>query len=276
MTFDYNYVRVVGAVAKKCYCGSPQCRGYIGGDPHKNEGHPPEMLSDSDEDYPEPRMLTEDGGALKSMGNIKQKANSSDGVIAQISESKVEKRDEIDNCIPALGKLEISTGKGDCMNYSTSAVSLVDDALELDLEGKLSSSNRTPEISQQTQNVTRKLTSAVHQESSVQDETMDKSPSSSLRFNRTTPVELLSKSLSNGVDVNRRSKSDIADDRLISPEAHPNVKSSHSSSVYKKGKVKSTSPNNSKVQLAANKSQPGLIKPKKAIEGSFGNRFEAG
>ncbi|KAJ6807264.1 histone-lysine N-methyltransferase ASHH2 isoform X1 [Iris pallida] len=32
VTFDYNYVRVVGAAAKKCVCGSSECRGYIGGD----------------------------------------------------------------------------------------------------------------------------------------------------------------------------------------------------------------------------------------------------
>lgn len=33
VTFDYNYVRVCGAAAKKCECGSAQCRGFIGGDP---------------------------------------------------------------------------------------------------------------------------------------------------------------------------------------------------------------------------------------------------
>ncbi|CAM6092174.1 unnamed protein product [Calypogeia fissa] len=33
VTFDYNYVRVCGAAAKKCECGSSQCRGFIGGDP---------------------------------------------------------------------------------------------------------------------------------------------------------------------------------------------------------------------------------------------------
>ncbi|KAF3337736.1 histone-lysine N-methyltransferase ASHH2-like isoform X2 [Carex littledalei] len=52
LTFDYNYVRVVGAAAKKCYCGSENCRGYIGGDPSSTELV---VQEDSDEeDYFEP------------------------------------------------------------------------------------------------------------------------------------------------------------------------------------------------------------------------------
>ncbi|KAE9587204.1 putative histone-lysine N-methyltransferase chromatin remodeling SET family [Lupinus albus] len=59
LTFDYNYVRVFGAAAKKCYCGSPHCRGYIGGgDPLDDEVI---VQGDSDEEFPEPVMLTEDG-----------------------------------------------------------------------------------------------------------------------------------------------------------------------------------------------------------------------
>ncbi|KAM0840806.1 hypothetical protein ACQ4PT_059408 [Festuca glaucescens] len=32
LTFDYNYVRVSGAAPQKCFCGTAECRGYIGGD----------------------------------------------------------------------------------------------------------------------------------------------------------------------------------------------------------------------------------------------------
>ncbi|KAK1309538.1 Histone-lysine N-methyltransferase ASHH2 [Acorus calamus] len=56
VTFDYNYVRVFGAVAKKCVCGSAGCRGYIGGDPLKTEAVDQDH---SDDDYPEPVMITE-------------------------------------------------------------------------------------------------------------------------------------------------------------------------------------------------------------------------
>ncbi|PON60140.1 Methyltransferase [Parasponia andersonii] len=276
VTFDYNYVRVFGAAAKKCYCGSPQCRGYIGGDPLKNEDYPPKMLSDSDEDYPEPMMLPDDDDDdEKSMGNTMHKASSSNGVIGQISERIVDKRDERDKCSPDLGKLEISTGKEYSLNYSASAVSLVDSGFELDSMGKLPCSNQTSEISQQTENVTHELISAVHQESPIHEEAKEKSSSSSQRFNRTSSVKVLRKPLCDGIDGNRKSKSDTADDRLLSSKAHPIVKTSHSSSANKKGKVKSSSPNTSNAQLVANKSHVLHNKPKKTIEDSLGSRFEA-
>ncbi|XP_050388298.1 histone-lysine N-methyltransferase ASHH2 [Argentina anserina] len=58
VTFDYNFVRVIGAAAKKCYCGSPLCQGYIGGDPLNTEII---VQDDSDEEYVEPVMISEDG-----------------------------------------------------------------------------------------------------------------------------------------------------------------------------------------------------------------------
>ncbi|KAK7282685.1 hypothetical protein RIF29_11658 [Crotalaria pallida] len=69
VTFDYNYVRVFGAAAKKCYCGSRHCRGYIGGgDPLDAELI---VQGDSDEEFPEPVMLTEDGEIKGSMPTSK-------------------------------------------------------------------------------------------------------------------------------------------------------------------------------------------------------------
>lgn len=66
-TFDYNYVRVFGAAAKKCVCGSPQCRGYIGGDPQNTESI---VQGDSDDEYPEPIMLYEDGGMVHPLNQL--------------------------------------------------------------------------------------------------------------------------------------------------------------------------------------------------------------
>ncbi|KAF8103592.1 hypothetical protein N665_0188s0518 [Sinapis alba] len=57
LTFDYNYVRVFGAAAKKCYCGSSHCRGYIGGDPLNGDVV---VQSDSDEEYPELVILDDE------------------------------------------------------------------------------------------------------------------------------------------------------------------------------------------------------------------------
>lgn len=57
VTFDYNYVRVLGAAAKKCVCDSPNCRGYIGGDPTNSEVI---VQEDSDDEFAEPVMICED------------------------------------------------------------------------------------------------------------------------------------------------------------------------------------------------------------------------
>ncbi|KAG6542664.1 hypothetical protein Mapa_015899 [Marchantia paleacea] len=55
VTFDYNYVRVRGASAKKCECGSSQCRGFIGAD---SETPRAVVESDSEDDEdPEPIMI---------------------------------------------------------------------------------------------------------------------------------------------------------------------------------------------------------------------------
>ncbi|KAF6147948.1 hypothetical protein GIB67_001523 [Kingdonia uniflora] len=58
LTFDYNYQRVFGAAAKKCICGSSECRGYLGGDPLNTEIV---VQDDSDDEYPEPLMVLEAG-----------------------------------------------------------------------------------------------------------------------------------------------------------------------------------------------------------------------
>lgn len=265
VTFDYNYVRVFGAAAKKCYCGSPQCRGYLGGDPLNGDVI---IQSDSDEDR-EPMMLP--GERNKKV----RKSSSSSGVIKKTSESTLDHIDEKDKQTPALVQSDSSTGKEDSMNHSVSPVSHVHDALELDTKELLSPSVQPLEISQQLEDVTSELISNVQPESSTEDEIMEKSPSSSETLDLTPPVKVLSKSLPDSVESKRKSKSDTADDQPLSSKAHPRVKTSRSSSLVKKGKVKSDPPSTSKLQSAANKSQVLHIKPKKVIEGSFGNNFEA-
>ncbi|KAJ7514756.1 hypothetical protein O6H91_23G058100 [Diphasiastrum complanatum] len=59
ITFDYHYEPVYGAAAKKCECGSSQCRGYIGGQPPLNPTSIVESESEEEED-PEPVMLEEE------------------------------------------------------------------------------------------------------------------------------------------------------------------------------------------------------------------------
>ncbi|KAH9308305.1 hypothetical protein KI387_036216, partial [Taxus chinensis] len=57
LTFDYNYVRVFGAAAKKCECSSTECKGFIGGD----QSIPAVVVpSEPDDDHPVPLMLHEE------------------------------------------------------------------------------------------------------------------------------------------------------------------------------------------------------------------------
>eukprot|EP00252_Welwitschia_mirabilis_P017251 TRINITY_DN3823_c0_g1_i1.p1 TRINITY_DN3823_c0_g1~~TRINITY_DN3823_c0_g1_i1.p1 ORF type:complete len:1400 (-),score=307.70 TRINITY_DN3823_c0_g1_i1:652-4425(-) len=49
VTFDYNYVRVLGAAAKKCECGTPECKGFIGGD-----SDIPSVVVENESDIEEP------------------------------------------------------------------------------------------------------------------------------------------------------------------------------------------------------------------------------
>lgn len=55
ITFDYNFVRVGGAVAKKCECRASNCRGFIGVDP--DTPHTVVEIESDDGEDPEPVML---------------------------------------------------------------------------------------------------------------------------------------------------------------------------------------------------------------------------
>lgn len=258
-------MRVFGAAAKKCYCSSDHCRGYIGGDPLNSEVI---VQDDSDDEFPEPMMLPEDGETEDSLDNIMPKAIYSKGVVKQSAEN----RDERDKSITAIGKLVLAKRKEDStMNQSTSNISHINDALNA--KGKLPSSAQPFETSQQTDDVTSRLMPVVQQEISIEEENMEKSSSSSPRLEITSSMKMVGKSLSDGGDA-RKSRSDTVEDKRVSSKAYHNKKSSHSSSIVKKGKVKRVLPHAAKVQVAVNKSQVLSVKPKKLIDGS--SHIEAG
>ncbi|CAO2834241.1 unnamed protein product [Amaranthus hypochondriacus] len=73
LTFDYNYVRVFGAAAKKCHCGSVKCRGYIGGDPNSVDII---VQEDSDEEYLEPVADHENGEIDLGRKDVRRKFSS--------------------------------------------------------------------------------------------------------------------------------------------------------------------------------------------------------
>lgn len=259
VTFDYNYVRVVGAAAKRCYCGSPQCRGYIGGDPTSTE-----VIDqvDSDEEFPEPVML-EDGGAGDGLKNKISKTN----FLGLSKNREIEFK-------TAVGNLEVATERKDLTNQFAPSISLSPSASEMNgLPGDFSSSSQQVETSPKVEDVMTQLTPAVQQEISME-ETMNKSLYSSQKL-RTSPTSTPTKILPDDVTINRKSKSATAENKRVFVKSRFIIKTPHQSSLIKKGKSAGNLININKVQTIASKPQFPLIKPKKLIESTSNGHFEA-
>ncbi|TKY74225.1 Histone-lysine N-methyltransferase ASHH2 [Spatholobus suberectus] len=255
LTFDYNYVRVFGAAAKKCYCGSPNCRGYIGGGDPLNA----ELIvqSDSEEEFPEPVMLTEDGEIEDAVPTPKYFNN----VDTQSARHMLKDRDRLDKSTAAIDS-DGSPEKNSSMNPA-STVSLLHSSVEMeDSKGKLPLSVRVEEISQQMEDVTGKPMPAVQQGYEKESEFADKT--SIQRLETTSPLPTVSKMLQNSTGSNRESKSEIIEGRKT-PKLNVSVK---------KGKVHANPPNGLKAEVTANRLQVSSIKHKK-VEGSSNGRFEA-
>ncbi|KAF3640375.1 putative premnaspirodiene oxygenase-like [Capsicum annuum] len=92
VTFDYNYVRVFGAAVKKCVCGSPLCRGYIGGDPLNAEVI---VQEDSDDEYPEPAVLREDAN-MDHKENVICATSTIHGAKIKIQRKALKKKNTVD------------------------------------------------------------------------------------------------------------------------------------------------------------------------------------
>lgn len=285
VTFDYNYVRVFGAAAKKCYCGSFQCRGYIGGDPLNSEVI---IQSDSDEEFPEPVMLRADGRSwnnnlptavssvdvakMQPSEHIKGIRDKRDQPIRiatepKISEEKVdtlklsasqiseEREDPLD-----LSASKIAEEKEDPLNLSASTISPLHSSLEFE-DSKVASPTPLLDITHQTEDVTSKPVFVDQTEISLVDNTPDKN---------TCSIEQEAKLSVDDIDAPKKSKLDAVEDKEVYIKSHPRMKTSRKPGSIKKGKVSSVE----KIQIT-NRSQISSVKPKRLIEGSPGNRFEA-
>ncbi|RWW76918.1 hypothetical protein BHE74_00014953 [Ensete ventricosum] len=91
LTFDYNYVRVFGAAAKKCVCGSSVCRGYIGSDPLDAEVI---VQDDSDDEILEPVMAHEDNEKALDIDVSLSYAND---VVEKDSDSSIKNKVQLDD-----------------------------------------------------------------------------------------------------------------------------------------------------------------------------------
>uniref|UniRef100_A0A2P2L0A5 Histone-lysine N-methyltransferase ASHH2 n=1 Tax=Rhizophora mucronata TaxID=61149 RepID=A0A2P2L0A5_RHIMU len=266
VTFDYNYVRVFGAAAKECYCGSPQCRGYIGGDPTSFEGID---QVDSDEEFPEPVML-EERGAGNALGNTISRLGSFEAVPKEVAEGVSKVRDGEENSTAAIGsspEIEDSTNQSAIGNSQLSNSLILDD-----IGGVFPSSSQQAEHSQKVEDVTSKAKSTVEQE--IPMEVITSKTSSSIPRPETSTAAL-SKSLSEAIVADTKSKSITADYKRVFVKSRFLIKTSHHrSDGVKRGRF-TTTPSPNKLQIVSNRSQVPPIKPKKIMEGTSDGHFEA-
>ncbi|KAL1214561.1 Histone-lysine N-methyltransferase ASHH2 [Cardamine amara subsp. amara] len=238
LTFDYNYVRVFGAAAKKCHCGSSHCRGYIGGDPLNGDVI---IQSDSDEEYPELVILEDDEngeGILDTTSRI-----FIDGAEAQSPQSS-EKVNGFKDLAPENAQ-------------SQSSVSV-----------KLPDREVLPPRIQPTE-VLEELCSggsgsSVQLEVPVEKKTKSASPMSSS----------LSRLSSDDANADKTIKHGLGEDKKILPRPRPRTKTSRSSGSSKRDKGGSLPGVNKAQIIPVNKLQQQPIKSKGSEEVSPSGRIE--
>ncbi|KAL2893995.1 Histone-lysine N-methyltransferase ASHH2 [Bienertia sinuspersici] len=257
LTFDYNYVRVFGAAAKKCHCGSPKCRGYIGGDPLNVDVI---VQGDSDEEFPEPVVVKENGEVDHGLGDMMAKSSSlnvellnRDNLTEEKSEVIVEAGEMIDrleSTIDDSRKMESVTEK-DTIDEST------DSSTGLRFENlKNEPIFVTPNQTSRAKHTIRTPTS---------------SPKSDTLFVENTAQKFLSGSIDSIVKV---SKVDV-DHEPPHGRPHPRMKISRPSKSVKNRKSSDNSATVGKTHLTAHRSKFFSCKPKKLLEGSANGHLEA-
>ncbi|CAI0395754.1 unnamed protein product [Linum tenue] len=255
LTFDYNYVRVFGAAAKKCYCSSAQCRGYIGGDPTNYE-----VIDqvDSDEEFPEPVMFDDRGKALT-------KARSSEQT--QITESVSTERYKLDEKVESLGKCMVSPNVSASMSKSPD-ISHSRGSLEMtDINAK--DPRPSMEISCQAEQITSNPSFDTEKDISME-EPVDRS-SSCTQMSEKSTIPTPVKPSSDDTVLNKKSKS-ASEEKRIFVKSRFLFKSQSGST--KKGKLNGSPQIVNKSQTGTNKLQVQPLKVKKGIEGVPNGRLE--
>uniref|UniRef100_A0A803L775 Histone-lysine N-methyltransferase ASHH2 n=1 Tax=Chenopodium quinoa TaxID=63459 RepID=A0A803L775_CHEQI len=249
LTFDYNYVRVFGAAAKKCHCGSRKCRGYIGGDPLNTQVI---VQGDSDEEFPEPVVVDENGRIDRTLEDMKAKSSYQD-VEQVLSE---------DNLISNNSEIIV---EGQMVNNSDSLIDDVGQSQSVPVKDSVhESTDRSFDL--RPENLRTEHISAVenHTSKTAHTSTLTSSPESDLLH----VDNAIKKSLSGLIDSNgRASEVDIeCEPRIARPRSR--MKISHPSKSVKNRKVSGNSANIGKAPLLAQRSKILSYKPKKILEGS--------
>ncbi|KAL2497169.1 histone methyltransferase [Abeliophyllum distichum] len=259
LTFDYNYVRVFGAAAKKCVCGSPNCRGYIGGggDPLNSEVI---VHDDSDEEYPEPVMFCDDN-EMNYYWNDVMKTSLNDREIKSVTETAANE-DRMEQLESALSPLEtaseILSSENLIRNEQTSVKSQVRDTVVHDVCQLEDSSAAAAAVHLDTNKETQgSMNRSASAGLKVESEEAEHS-----RFHVSTPTSLPRK-LKAGIEGR---------DELAKSETLSNTR--RSSSSVKKGKLKTNSVNDKK-NPDVDKSHALPYKSNKLLELSLNSHVEA-
>ncbi|CAK9152031.1 unnamed protein product [Ilex paraguariensis] len=301
VTFDYNYVRVFGAAAKKCVCGSSHCWGYLGGDPLSTEVI---VQGDSDEEYPEPVMVRENGKMDDKLDYIISSTSSIDRSDMQTALSLLKTKDgfaepvtgvgqlettlkmqtgeifskdseKMDNSSTAVGLKEITTKREDSLNKSASVASKPDISMTEGSDKQFPPSGQVIETSPPPDDLMSETRSAAQQEVSVAEKIVKNSSYSFQRVEASSTTTMLSKSLPEINDDKKLSKPDTDEDRRVFSKPHPHMINSRSSSSVKKGKTKTNAIHVNKTTEVDSRTHVLPFNSKKLLEGSLNDRFEA-
>ncbi|KAI3464563.1 hypothetical protein Pfo_021226 [Paulownia fortunei] len=295
VTFDYNYVRVFGAAAKKCVCGSPNCRGYIGGDPTNSEVI---VQDDSDDEYTEPVMICGDREMNEDWNDIM--SNSLIDGENEIANEPLENRYSMKKLISAVGESiresrssETLTRKIKGVNSAQVAETIVRDRFEVDNSvgndyaanaveqldiDKITGESLSGSVSATFEVESEGLWSQMHSSSQLVDISLqsdgivNKAMSSAHESAMTTASP--SKSLSDTVESKRKLKYATVGGRDELAKSNSLAKTNRSSSSIKKGKPK-TNFVSDKGTPDVDKLNAALHKSKKLQELSLNSHFEA-
>ncbi|KAI3972888.1 hypothetical protein MKX01_019546 [Papaver californicum] len=240
VTFDYNYVRVFGAAAKRCKCGSSVCRGYIGGDPSDTEVV---VQGDSDEEYPEPSMVTEDS-YYADFVDENSDSGLAGGAVVEHEDCTVNASDTM--CASSIKQLEQSLEKGSV------SVSSFEPLVSITAEGTTRESpSHDPGVLLQTQDTMFK-SSSVFPSLQTQDATSS-APITFQPLETSLTTKLISKSLSDSDPANKKYIPERLEEKSNISKPQPVVKSSRPSVSIKKVKSNFPAVTSSKARVVANK-----------------------
>lgn len=261
LTFDYNYVRVFGAAAKKCHCGSRKCRGYIGGDPLNAQGI---VQGDSDEEFPEPVVVNENGEIDHSLEERMAKSSSQD----------VERGLTGDNINEESSDIIVEAG--DLINKLESSIDDVEQSLTVLERVTIDEVRESTDSSTglQSENFRNQSISAV-QNHTLKTEHLMSTPTSSPKSDILPVENTMQKSLTGSIDSSGRVTEVYAACELPHARPRPRTKISRLPKSVKNRKSSGSSATVGKAVLTAPKSKMSSYKPKKLLEGSANGHREA-